>query len=62
MRVLLDQQLPCQLAREITGPEIGTVQQRGVNVFLRLELRPVPCSLPGDDWKHSNDWNVWNCL
>jgi len=29
MRVLLDEQLPRQLAREITGHEVTTVQQRG---------------------------------
>ena len=29
MRVLLDEQLPRQLAREITGHEVSTVQQRG---------------------------------
>ena len=29
MRVLLDEQLPRQLAREIKGHEVSTVQQRG---------------------------------
>ena len=29
MRVLLDEQLPRQLAREITGHEVSTVQRRG---------------------------------
>lgn len=29
MRVLLDEQLPRQLAREITGHEVRTVQQQG---------------------------------
>jgi predicted nuclease of predicted toxin-antitoxin system len=29
MRVLLDEQLPRHLAREIAGPDVSTVQQRG---------------------------------
>ena len=29
MRVLLDEQLPRQLAREIGGHDVSTVQQRG---------------------------------
>jgi predicted nuclease of predicted toxin-antitoxin system len=41
MRVLLDEQLPRHLAREITGHDVSTVQQRGWAGFKNGELLRV---------------------